>query len=140
MGFSFHFSSLYPLSSPIHWIVCVLAYLNFRAVLVLPKMAASAQTHKSMSFIWVVWSTLYVYLWSLYKCSSGCQKIYEVDIDTQAISFDFILFFTKWIIVWGIYNLIAKFQKCFCLHCTLVQVVKECASFFWRNPMLCIIK
>ena len=39
--------------------------MNFRAVLVLPKMAGSAQTHKSMSFIWIVWSTLYVYLWYL---------------------------------------------------------------------------
>ena len=29
----------------------------------LPKTAGSAQTHKSMSFIWIVWSTLYVYLW-----------------------------------------------------------------------------
>ena len=28
----------------------------------LPKTAGSAQTHKSMSFIWIVWSTLYVYL------------------------------------------------------------------------------
>ena len=37
--------------------------MNFRAVLVLPEMAGSAQTHKSMSFIWIVWSTLYVYLW-----------------------------------------------------------------------------
>ena len=34
-----------------------------RAVLVLPKTASSAQTYKSMSFIWIVWSTLYVYLW-----------------------------------------------------------------------------
>ena len=37
--------------------------MNFRAVLVLPKTAGSAQTHKTMSFIWIVWSTLYVYLW-----------------------------------------------------------------------------
>ena len=29
----------------------------------LPKTAGSAQTHKSMSFIRIVWSTLYVYLW-----------------------------------------------------------------------------
>ena len=26
-------------------------------------MARSAQTHKSISFIWILWSTLYVYLW-----------------------------------------------------------------------------
>ena len=34
--------------------------MNFRVVLVLPKMAGSAQTHKSISFIWIVWSSLYV--------------------------------------------------------------------------------
>ena len=28
----------------------------------LPKTAGAAQTHKSMNFIWIVWSTLYVYL------------------------------------------------------------------------------
>ena len=67
MGFSFYFSSLYP-SPYIELYVCLpisISYLNFRVVLVLPKMAGSAQTHKSMSFIWIVWSTLYVYL---------CQK------------------------------------------------------------------
>ena len=36
---------------PIHWIW--ISYLNFKAVLVLPKMAGSAQTHKSISFIWI---------------------------------------------------------------------------------------
>ena len=46
----------------IHWIVHVLAYLNFKALLALPKMAPSAQTNKSISFIWIFWSTLYVYL------------------------------------------------------------------------------
>ena len=74
MGFFFHFSSLYPY--PIHWIACVLAYLNFIfefiAVLVLPKTASSAQTHKSMSFIWIVWSTLYVYLW--FECETWNQN------------------------------------------------------------------
>ena len=38
--------------------------------------AGSAQTHKSMSFIWIIWSTLYVYLWGFVK-----QKI--VDYSTQ---------------------------------------------------------
>ena len=42
----------------IHWIL----YLNFKTVLALPKTARSAQTHKIISFIWIVWSTLYVYL------------------------------------------------------------------------------
>ena len=41
--------------------------MNFKAVLALPKTARSAQTHKSISFIWIVWSTLYVYLWSGHK-------------------------------------------------------------------------
>ena len=56
MGFSFHFSSLYAapyielyVSKPIQ-----ISYLNLKAVLVLPKMACSAQTHKSTSFIWIV--------------------------------------------------------------------------------------
>ena len=51
---------------PIHWIVYVIAYLNFvldfKAVqLAMPKTARSAQARKSISFIWIVWSTLYVY-------------------------------------------------------------------------------
>ena len=32
--------------------------MNFKAVLALPKTARFAQTHKSISFIWIVWSTL----------------------------------------------------------------------------------
>ena len=39
-----------------------ISYLNFQDVLTLPKTARSAQTHKSMSFIWIFWSTLYVYV------------------------------------------------------------------------------
>ena len=34
--------------------------------LTLPKTASSTQTHKSKSFIWIVWSTLYAYLWMLH--------------------------------------------------------------------------
>ena len=45
--------------------------MNFRAVLVLLKMAGSAQAHKSMSFIWILWRTLYVYL-----CPAAWLKIY----------------------------------------------------------------
>ena len=66
MGFSFYFSSLYP-APYIELYGCKpiqIFYLNFRAVLVLPETASSAKTHKSMSFIWIVWSTLYVYLWA----------------------------------------------------------------------------
>ena len=38
--------------------------MNFKAVLALPETARSAQTHKNISFIWIwiFWSTLYVYL------------------------------------------------------------------------------
>ena len=36
--------------------------MNFKAVLALPKTAPFAQTYKSIAFIWIVWSTLYVYL------------------------------------------------------------------------------
>ena len=93
------FLSLFKLiPCPIHWIVCVLAYLNlifeFKAVLVLPKTADSAQTHKSRSFIWIVWSTLYVYLWSIaalhflliYKTLRWLGLILEPDISSGDIS------------------------------------------------------
>ena len=54
--------------------------MNFKAVLVLPKTAGSAQTHKSVSFIWIVWSTQYVYLWRIPQIASTdelteCWKI-----------------------------------------------------------------
>ena len=65
MGYSFLFSSLYP-APYIELYMCWVSYLNFQAVLALPKTARSAQTHESMSFIWIVWSTLYVYLWIYY--------------------------------------------------------------------------
>ena len=46
------------------------------------KMANSAQTHKNMFFIWIVWSTLYVYLclilWSLMKTQFRHSKL-EID-------------------------------------------------------------
>ena len=60
MGYFFRLSILYPAT----YIELQISYLNFKAVLALPKTARSAQTHKSISFIWIVWSTLYIYLWS----------------------------------------------------------------------------
>ena len=33
----------------------------------MPKTAPSAQAYKSITFIWIVWSTLYVYLWVGYQ-------------------------------------------------------------------------
>ena len=51
-----------------HTLNCIwISYLSFKAVLALPKMAHFAQTHKSISFIWIVWSTLYVYLWANFE-------------------------------------------------------------------------
>ena len=54
MIFILHFKLM---PCPIHWMVYMLAYLNFilnfKAVLALPKTARSAQTHKSIIFIWM---------------------------------------------------------------------------------------
>ena len=51
--------------------------MNFRAVLAPPKTAGSAKTHRTMSSIWIVWSTLYVYLCPVSgKCLSGEPHIY----------------------------------------------------------------
>ena len=69
MGYSFYFSSLY-FATYIELYICQpiqISYMNFKAVLALPKTARSAQTHKRISFIWIVWSTLYVYLWLPHK-------------------------------------------------------------------------
>ena len=40
----------------------------------LPKTAGSAHAHKSLSFIWIVWSTLYVYLWL--QCNDAIHRDY----------------------------------------------------------------
>ena len=88
MGFSFYFSSLYP-APYIELYVCEpiqISYLNFRAVLGLPKTAGSAQTHKSMSVIWIVWSTLYVYLW--FQCECPMKSNFFLDyLGIQILSF-----------------------------------------------------
>ena len=49
MGYFFHFSSLYP-APYIELYMCypIFSYLNFKAVLALPKTTRSAQTHKSI--------------------------------------------------------------------------------------------
>ena len=60
------FLSLFKLTLIEYVLACLLKfhrYLNFKVVLALPKTACSAQAHKSISFIWIVWSTLYLYLW-----------------------------------------------------------------------------
>ena len=48
-------------------------------------MAGSAQTHKSMNFIWIVWSTLYVYLWHTYGEAKEKKKsrVSEIDVLVQ---------------------------------------------------------
>ena len=51
--------------------------MKFKAVLALTKKARSAQTQKSISFIWIVWSTLYVYL-CFYPQSSLFTNIVSV--------------------------------------------------------------
>ena len=67
MGFFFHFSSLHPapyielytyMFKPIQ-----ILYLNFKAVLALPKMARSAQTHQNISFIFELFGALYTYVY-----------------------------------------------------------------------------
>ena len=55
MGYFFH---LYPAPYIELYMYYPISYLNFIAVLALPKTARSAQTHKSISFIGIVWSTL----------------------------------------------------------------------------------
>ena len=58
-----------------------ISYLNFRAVLALPKTASSAQAHKSISFIWIIRSTLYVYLWTeierFYTCNRSPNNVHN---------------------------------------------------------------
>ena len=49
------------ISCTIHWIVCLLAYLY--------------KFHESMSFIWIVWSTLYVYLWKRGRKKGKSSKV-----------------------------------------------------------------
>ena len=55
----------------------------------LPKTPGSAQTHKSVSFIWIVWSTLYAYLWFLHVCYSsptpGSQLFYNISFLIHSI-------------------------------------------------------
>ena len=63
----FHISSLY-IELCMCWPIWI-SYMNFRAVLAPPKTACPAQTHESISFIWIVWSTLYVYLWFQFDLS-----------------------------------------------------------------------
>ena len=64
-GLFFPFSSLY--RSPyieLHMCYSIsISCLNFKAVSALPKTACSAETNKSISFIWIVCSILYVCLW-----------------------------------------------------------------------------
>ena len=60
----------------------------------LPKTAGSAQTHKSISFIWIVWSTLYVYLWHKYNCHP-CQFWCFVQFDHLLKIKGFFVFFLQ---------------------------------------------
>ena len=64
----FFFVSFFKLiPCPIHCICVSLFEFHIwilKPFLAMPKTARSAMTHKSISFIWIVWSTLYVYLWT----------------------------------------------------------------------------
>ena len=42
-----------------------------------------AQTHKSISFIWIVWSTLYVYLWLWLENKSVCKGVFVFVMITE---------------------------------------------------------
>ena len=64
MGCFFRFSSLHPALY-----IELYMYLNFKAVLALP-------THKSISFNWIVWSTLDVYLWHKYQPTQSEKSNY----------------------------------------------------------------
>ena len=93
MGYFLHFSSLYP-APYIEFYVCK-PYLNFRTILVLPKTAGSAQTHKSKSFIWIVWSTLYVHLWLTIRfkiCTTGSNHFWSSILEYETL----ISFGTNW--------------------------------------------
>ena len=65
MDYFFHFSSLFP--APYIKLYILISYLNFKVVLELPKTACSAQTHKSISFNWIVWRTLYEFTMKIRK-------------------------------------------------------------------------
>ena len=71
-----------PWLCPINWIVCVslFEFHNWisKIVLALAKTARSAQTHKSISFIWIVWSTLYVYLCDQVKKVTNLQSVFSL--------------------------------------------------------------
>ena len=75
-------------------------------------MAGSAQPHKSMSFIWIVWSTLYVYLciWCG-KTKSQCHTFMTNDTSTLS-SFPFLWNWAK-----------SDLVKEMCVSCSLA----------WRN-------
>ena len=80
MGYFFHFSRLYP-ATYIELYICQpiqILHLNFKAALALPK---TAQTHKSVSFICIVWSTIYVYLWRKHQFFSQETWTYVQVID-----------------------------------------------------------
>mgnify|MGYP006863840669 CR=1 FL=1 len=56
--------------------------MYFKAVLALPKTAPSAQTCKSITFIWIVWSTLYIYLWEDSKSQMYFMYLLPIEVGT----------------------------------------------------------
>ena len=100
--------------------------MNFKAVLALPKTADSPQTHKSISFIWIVWSTLYVYLWSGARIyfSAEIQKYFVhflVQMKTLKFAFE---------INWPLKE--DNYQKYFLIFITRPAFSLSSIDYFWK--------
>ena len=111
--------------------------MNFRAFLVLAKTAGSARTNESMSFIWIVWSTLYLYLWSKVKFISlniisytYVNPIRGATFTTNAFIFNFNHFFlsffsrkqsTQFLMAYHSFNL----QNILWLWCDIVTKIVQ---------------
>ena len=127
------FLSLFKLiPCPIHWIVYIwISYLNFNAVLALRKLAGSAQTHQSISFIWIVWSTLYVYLWRQHEFFFGQATAWTHAMKltlNYIINEDYRLLFLK------IFNTILVYWKVKCSY--IKMILAYCFWTFSSYPSL----
>ena len=116
------FLSLFKL---IHWIANVLAYLNsylnLKAVLALPKTARSAKTHKSIIFIRIVWSTLYLYLCLLAQISLPIEK-FSYSIWT----------------FWQFFSWVRNGLKTLDTIFSLEWLIRNCWRFLTHHDLICI--
>ena len=115
--------------------------MNFKAVLALPKMARSAQTHKRISFIWIVWSTLYVYLWQLRHLWSNCKMLWATRSEFECIKKNSNLEWNLILVSWAFFythntveksnrgKLFSQFNYCYLtwlhLYCSIFKKEKE---------------